>query len=334
MTPAEKNSVKMVVINSRAADQNGPVWSIRFKRMAIIALGVFLVTLFLPTHYYVDTQAIAMPGSLQEVATVTGGRIQAIFAHPGEKVQRNQPLLQLENPDVAMRYEAAQTEYGMAQLGFAQAEDSSNPVQKSYACAQLNRMESAFAVREIFRNQFESLMLRAPMDGLIIATPSERFNGIPLERLKGIQMPPGAEVFLIGDADHYELTIPLQEAEALVVKNGDLIRARVVATGEVFETKLQGSVYRKALSSEYKPGFFAHFGGPAPQQIEGQLYPGERLLARDPERSLYPIYLADAGVPDDISATLSPYMRVRVRIAGERMLVIEKLIRMIRILFK
>ena len=110
--------IKLISVASNVGIHETTVWRPRFKRMLIVALVLIAIALCLPSHYYVRTQAIAVPKRAQWVAVTTPGRVAQVLVRAGERVKQGEPLIILENKELSLQYEGALAQCAQSELFF------------------------------------------------------------------------------------------------------------------------------------------------------------------------------------------------------------------------
>ncbi|MGH7585536.1 MAG: GAF domain-containing protein [Gemmatimonadales bacterium] len=158
------------------------------------------------------------PAHLAEVRTFAPGVVEEVLVREGDAVARGAPLAVLRNPDLRAGREEATAEALVAEREAARARSGGDA-----ASAQLELVRSAAYRREaeLLTAQVEALVIRAPVDGVVLtARPEERV---------GRQLAEGGELLVMGRVDTLELEFAVTQKDIARVRPGQEIRLRVDA---------------------------------------------------------------------------------------------------------
>jgi cobalt-zinc-cadmium efflux system membrane fusion protein len=128
--------------------------------------------LLMPTagNIYTKAEVEADPARLARVTAPLPGRIVQLFVRFGDKVQKGQPLFEIDSPDLV----AAQTEYLRAKSAQAQAERTLARQQdlRQAGIGAAREVEQAQTDRDLARSELERAALRLRLLGIDVSTAS------------------------------------------------------------------------------------------------------------------------------------------------------------------
>ena len=212
------------------------------KSRARLTLGVLAILVigiaFIPLPYYVPGECTVEMANQQTVYSSEGGRIETIYARPGQWIEKDQPVVQLT--DETLREEAlereAEIEELKLQLDFlrtptAAGNSKSGEFQsENELLTTLRRLESELS---ILRKKEESLLIRAPRSGVVYGvtigdrqadTDDENLNrlyGNPLDESNlGAWLEPADEICRIGDDAEQEIILLVEQKQNGLVRSG------------------------------------------------------------------------------------------------------------------
>jgi RND family efflux transporter MFP subunit len=249
------------------------------------------------TQAYIDTGIYAR----------TNGYLKHWYADIGTHVHQGQVLADIETPELDQQVEQAQSELATAQanLDIAQitaerwkkllAKNAVSHQEADQATSDFTAKQSALSSAQANLRRLQQLQgfekVYAPFDGVITARNIDIGSLIQA----GDSSSPHAELFHMDSTDRLRMFVPVPEAEARFVKNGD----RVVITSDAAPNqKFEGDVVRnsdaidaasRTLNVEVDinnrdrkllPGQYAFVHIPVPAQERSLTLPSNALLFR------------------------------------------------------
>ncbi len=218
-----------------------PANSARLRRPRLAMLSGVLaamgaVILFWPVKHTVQGPAVFVPANGQAVyATVAGALAHAVA--PGTKVQTGDVIAELRDPQVELAVAKHAGEFAVKQahfqqLGTLRALDNRVSLQLPTAQADLADAEAQLAQ---YRRREEELILRAPVEGTVIAPPRVEpeqaeahlptWSGSPLDRRnQSCWITPGTVLCTIGDPQQLSALVTIDERDVAEVQPGESVR--------------------------------------------------------------------------------------------------------------
>jgi RND family efflux transporter MFP subunit len=243
-----------------------------------------------------EGRVVTYAGGQVELGTELGGTIKKLHVHEGDKVKKDDLLVEFD--DTALRAEREEARAAVhannARAGFHVKETRRLEVLKDHGAIpqrELDRVRSernasfgdtAVALSAVKRidASLAKMILRAPIDGTVISCSVEQ----------GETRAPGASILTIADLEHLRVEAEVDEYDVARVAVG----ARAIISAEGFEETWEGVV----------------------QDVPGALVP-KGLKPRDPSRPVdIRVLLVKIGFIGPIPLKLG--QRVEVRILGER----------------
>jgi GAF domain-containing protein len=221
------------------------------------------------------------PAHRAEVRAFAPGVVEQVLVREGSVVTAGTPLAVLRNPDLHAGREAAEAEALVSEREAARARTGGDA-----AGARLELVRSAAYRREadLYAGQVEALVLRAPLDGVVLtARPEERV---------GRQLELGSELLVLGRLDTLELEFAVAQKDLARVRPGQEVRLRV-----------------DALPQRTFRGRVASIG----QVPTGDASFPVRALVPNPDGLLRPGMAAHARVLTDPASVLARALRAPVR---------------------
>lgn len=290
-------SPKLVGRRSRAVGIVGGVLGV-----VVILLGV------IPAPASASAPAIVRPSRIESIRPKEPGHVKAIHARAGQPVKAGDPIMTLENDELA-----AELAQAMARLAQATIErDGSH--RKSIteqAVAQLG-VDHARYQAEQAQARVDALTIRAESTGVL--TPVG-MNGTDLANLEGRYIPKGSLVALIASTDEMVIRAMLSDHDqAYVFPDGV---SRLAADGVAASVRLRGRAGSELRASIVRfptvgtdvldePSLGAHAGG------EISLDPTDTKS----QRSIVPRFLVELK-PDESAGPLWSGLRGKARFAAK-----------------
>jgi putative peptide zinc metalloprotease protein len=284
--------------------------------LAAVAAVVGFV-LFVPLPHSVKCTFDVQPRGAQQVFAMVPGQITEVVARPGQTLQKDEPILKLENPDLELElleleghYQAAEQQYrNLHTLRYADP-------------SAIDQIEIAEQVRDAARKQYEEkkkeyarLTIVAPASGTIIPPPwkSEKaaaaegrlpsWDGTPFQKKNvGALLTPSDMVCQIGDPSALDAVLVVDQAYIDLVREEQPVRLLLESnTREAFDGEIE-DIARTDLKATSR-GLSASAGG----RLE------TRTDASGMVRPLNTSYQARVPLGEEVG-TLQPGMQGQARI--------------------
>jgi RND family efflux transporter MFP subunit len=188
---------------------------VEYGRKAAFVAAVLLIV---PWPMRVSTNATVVPAQRRMIGAITGGIVQHVFVHEGDKVTRGQILAQLDDSDARLKLNQAQTDFALAQRGLAQAES-----RRDLTIAAQSRLHASMAQTEINleSERVEGAKLKAPIDGVVI-TPK-------VEEKTGVMLQPGDTLCEIVEEQRMAVDMNVPETDLALIRQGDHVALKLNA---------------------------------------------------------------------------------------------------------
>lgn len=175
---------------------------------AAVALGLAAL-LLVPVDDRV-TANIVIEGRTRQLVTMPfEGFIREVLVRPGDRVQRQQPLLRLDDRELQLEAAKLRGERDQAAGKLRQAMAERDAAAVALASAELQGAEGQLALTEA---RLARTTLQAPLDGLVVSGDWAQQIGAPLEL--------GKEVFEIASADGWRVVLHIPEHDIARVRSG------------------------------------------------------------------------------------------------------------------
>ncbi len=230
-----------------------PLWSIikffrtpgkasKMKRKNVltslaVAAALIAMVVWVPLPFHVDCAVEIQPRDAKQVFAMVPGRLVTWNKKPGDFVQAEQTIAQLDSIDLRLRMAQAQGEYDLALKRYEVLNDQQNADEQ--ARAQLfTQAEIVRAKAELVANIQESidqLTIKAIADGMILAPPSKpipkqaeaeeqlpTWNGSPFDdKNQDAFFSPSDLLCVIGDPDAWDAVLVVDQHDIDLVKEGE-----------------------------------------------------------------------------------------------------------------
>jgi putative peptide zinc metalloprotease protein len=200
-------------------------------------LGCVVIVLFcVPLPYYVSCAMQLAPADAASVYVDVPGQIAEVLVQPGDRVKAGQPLLRLENLDLALATTRLETQCEaqaakVTVLRQRSVADESARAEVTQAEQSLSALRAELVQR---RTQFEQLLICAPRDGVVLPGPRRlkkelsdqlaTWHGHLLEgRNRGAAVTVSDLVCLIGDPTQWEAVFAVDGREVAFVQAGQRV---------------------------------------------------------------------------------------------------------------
>lgn len=271
--------------------------SLTLSFCALIVAGCF----FIPTHFHVKQQAMVMAVDGEFVSPTVPGVVKSVAVKTGQWVNAGDLVAALENPALVADLERARADRESVRLRLARAQrDPSWHIaeREAEASSLLAVAETSYARAE---EEISRLQLHATVSGYVV-TPA-------VDQLVGTYALPHHSLLRIANTKEVKLVIPLTEDQSQLVAKGSAVSGRWIANGEKLSAHLTSAPSRPAESNELSAGMLSVFGGPAPINV-GRRPPGSQGA------DAFPLFLAEANLPEAGNRFLLEGMRAKVEITG------------------
>lgn len=224
--------------------------------IAVIALGVLLF----PVSYRVGAECVLQPVLRRSVAAPFDNRLHRTHVKPGDEVEEGQVLAELDGREIRVHL----AESIAAQSSAVKKRDNAM-VLDDRAAFQMAQLEADRLELEVERLQFRSdnLLIRAPIDGVVLTGNLERSEGVPVTM--------GQKLFEIAPLDRMLVEIAVPETEVRHAREGMDVEVRLESDAS--------RVWRSALEnlhpiSEIQEGTNVFVGEAVLENEEDILRPG------------------------------------------------------------
>jgi len=230
---------------------------LRLPRLALLTLATsaLVAAIFLwPITRSVTGSAVFVPAEGQPIYTTTAGQLRhAVPA--GTQVQAGDVLFRLTNPQSELELARQQGEYEVRQvhyqqLGAMRSWDNRSAQQLPTAHAAL--LDATEQLKQL-QDKTEELIIRAPVDGVVVAPPAltlpehdksrlATWSGSPLNpRNLDCWVEPGTVLCTVSQLEQLELLVAIDQADVAEVQPGQTVRILLesspvrVLTGQVIQ---------------------------------------------------------------------------------------------------
>ncbi len=210
---------------------------IEYGRKAAIVAAILI---FVPWPMRVSTNATVVPSQRRVVSAITGGIVQRVFVHEGQKASQGEVLAQLDDSNDRLKLDHAQTDLALAQRELAQAEN-----RRDLTTAAQARLHASIAQADVKleTERVAGAQLRAPIDGVVV-TPK-------VEEKTGAMLQPGDAFCELVEQQHMAVDMNVAETDLALVRQGDHVALKLNAyPTETFD----GTVDRVGARSEPAEG--------------------------------------------------------------------------------
>jgi len=153
--------------------------------LAMLLAGILCV----PLPHYIESPVYIRPKGVENVYIHSDGAVQAVYVQPGQKVEKGQPILQLQSLDLDTQLLAAQKEFQISKVHtkmvqqLQNAGDTTATFMTGPAVARQNSAAMKVQAQQSKRNQ---LTVRSPIGGTILAAESVQPQNDAADRLPGL----------------------------------------------------------------------------------------------------------------------------------------------------
>jgi putative peptide zinc metalloprotease protein len=135
----------------------------------LLLLGIFFLPLF---RDHESALFVIEPSRTATLHAVAAGTVESVLVHEGEQVRAGQPLLQMKSATVQAMYASATAQTGTARFQSFSAQLNRRSIGTASAA-----QDAALRAQALASDTGDSLVLRAPADGLILTRDPEALVG-------------------------------------------------------------------------------------------------------------------------------------------------------------
>ncbi len=209
--------------------------SVKIRYLLVIALALAVLTgiWFIPMPYTIQAPCVVAPAEIAVVRTAVRGKIRQILVESGQRVTKDQPLVEMENPDLVYRAQEVAEEIKAVQARLARALVA-DPA--GYEM-QLRQKKKLVEELEELEELIARLVLRAPHGGVLVAlhlaeiklTPSQHaFVQFPnpddradLRQFEGTTVAPGTGILGVASTGEFLFETFVYEHDISSLSVGD-----------------------------------------------------------------------------------------------------------------
>lgn len=188
------------------------------SRFAMLALLALLVVALLPISYRVRCAATLEPVQQRLIAAPFDATLRDCHVRPGDRVRKSQVLLSLDGRPLQIERESL-----LAEQAQAAKQQSVALAKGEIADAQLAQLHVRQLQHQIdlLQRRLEDLLVRSPIDGIVVSGDLRRAVGSPLET--------GQTLLEVAPLDAMRVEVAVPENEVLFVRPGASAQVRFSA---------------------------------------------------------------------------------------------------------
>ena len=176
---------------------------------------VLKVQLIIGLRVYLTVACVVTPAHARHVAAPFDGVLLAVSAVPGDRVVEGQVLCEFDGRDVAQQVAALTAELNVTERERDRAMGASSPVDVKLAEAQRELVRARLVIA---RRRVERAVVRAPIDGIVVAGD--------LRKQVGGTIAKGRPLFEIAPEDEWSLELAVPEYAAAELRAGTAASGR------------------------------------------------------------------------------------------------------------
>jgi len=297
----------MLVTGGNAAD---PINRVRFASVSLVGCLLVGGAMCLPWPGITRAHGFVEYSPLQDVRVDRSGFVREIHVAPGEVVTEGQVLLTIENPELVR--ELADLELQLKIQDVQQRVMHNEDDLASYSAAG-NKVESLEEQRDQLAAQLESLTVRAPISGTVIAHD--------LESLLGKFVTSGADLLSVGSTGTKEVRVSISQKQIETFRDATKQPVQLFIKGHALSerTATFSHVTPRATRRLLHPALAATAGGPLAVQPSLDSKDGDSQILIDAN------FEGIVEVPPDLSAELHAGEICEVSLGRGHQRVYEKL---------
>ena len=180
------------------------------------AAGLALLLLVPPMATRVSTGLVLEPGKTAPVRAQIAGQVQQVYVRTGDVVKAGQLLATLRNTELGAESRALAAEMALANSNLRNGQDRSDYDAAATGVRERNRLNQELSIAT---HNLDSLNVRAPIDGIIMADDLDQKTGCSIEA--------GEELGTIVDRSSMKARILVRDWELEDVKDGAAVKVKV-----------------------------------------------------------------------------------------------------------
>ena len=228
-----------------------------------ILVAVIVMALAIPMPWHIESAFLIEPWNVHHVYTTTPGQLDELNVDAGDRVNKDEKLAELTNPEKEDRERALETQAAVQQIEIDVYHALGDVGQEQLA---LEKLQSIKEQLKDYRNQLAQLTVHAPCDGVVIApprTPEPKRSGSPSlpSGWFGTPMDPKNAGCFLEERTHLLSIAPSDRLQAIVlVDQGDRNDMYVDQDVELKFQHLPDRTYKGKIADiskrylEYAPG--------------------------------------------------------------------------------
>lgn len=198
------------------------------RKLILGAIALFFITLFVPVHYEVHSEAVLQGAYKNVVVAPQDGYLAAINRRPGDAVKQGDLLAQLKDDDLYLERRKLASQQQQYQQEYDNALANANRVQAAIASAQV---EQASAQLQLIEQELGRTQLLAPVAGIVVSDDISQSLGAPVKQ--------GQVLFEIAAATDFIVQIFVDEREITSIALGQTGHLKLASLpGEQFSFKV------------------------------------------------------------------------------------------------
>lgn len=199
------------------------------KKLAALAMAIFLSALFIPVDYQVSAPANLQTTEKYLVVSPQDAYLGSINARPGDTVKKGAVLAQLNDEDLRLERRKLASQAQQYRQAYDSALANSNRVEAAIANAQL---EQASIQLQLLDQQLARSQLLAPVDGIVVSDDIAQTRGAPVKQ--------GDVLFEIATAEHYFAQLWVDERDIAQLQPGQAGELKLTSMpGQIFTSRVK-----------------------------------------------------------------------------------------------
>jgi len=226
--------------------------SVRLRYLAVVAAILLLASglWFVPIDYSVKAPCVVTPGRISIVRTPVAAEVTSILVRPGQKVEKGQPLAELENKVINLR---AQQMRELLEEADARLRSTLDTDPASHEMLLRDKLKLAQELAQI-EDVLARLTLRAPQDGVVVNVHRLERNAWPgklgfveqdedaaqdLSRFASRTLRAGTGLMGVATTGVFVFETFVQEHDITYLAEGDRLECMLYSQpGRVFESRI------------------------------------------------------------------------------------------------
>jgi putative peptide zinc metalloprotease protein len=140
-----------------------------------VASACIIGVIFVPLPYHVDCAVKIEPNDAQQVFAMVPGKLVSWYKRPGDRVEENEPIAQLDNIDLHIQLLQRKSEYELAVHRYEILEDQQyfDPQAKAQLDTQAEIVSSKQALVKKAQERVDMLNIKSQAAGILLPPPSK-----------------------------------------------------------------------------------------------------------------------------------------------------------------